>query len=489
MTESSEQTPLLAKKGKPSKFFADKWQKFKLEPALLLVFFGWDLSSSIVQNQLLQQACLHQGYSSKDCFHLGENNATVEIEKRIQPIVAGITMTSKLLLSVIPAFLSLFFGPWSDKFGRKKVLVSTFLGYTIALASFSIISIIALYYTTMSPWIYLIPYIPLLLSGGWPSMIVAVSCYISDISSESNRSARFGIIEMIIFLGLLCGDASSSFILKSTSPTAVFIISTVCVLIATVYTIKLVPESVQVLTTKSPYAQLKELFSPKPIVQMIRTCFKKRRYNETTIVWSVITILVLSSFTVAGSSNVFYLFARRQLHWTLREFTLFDSTTILLSTLGCFIGIAILKKRLHFSDISIMMIGVASKIIDALIVGFATESWQLYLASTISLFRILIVPMNQSIITKFIPKDEVGKIFSMKTSLEAVSGLLSSPLYTFVYTETFTSFTGAYFMITALISTFNLLLALCVARLITKRQNNLYFENLTNAENLINDSL
>lgn len=482
MTESSEQTPLLEKKEKRSEFFANKWRKFKLEPALLLVFFGWDLSSSIIQNQLLQQACLYQGYNSSDCFHLGENNATVEIEKIIQPIVAEISMTSKLLMSVIPAFLSLFFGTWSDKFGRKKVLVSTFIGYTTSLVCFSIISITARYVAEMSPWMYLLPYIPLLLSGGWPSMIVAVSCYTADISSESDRSARFGIIEMIIFLGILCGDASSSFILKSTSSTSVFIISTVCVLIALIYTIKLVPESVQVRTSESLFEQLKELFSPKPIVQMIKTCFKKRRYNENTIVWSVITILVLSTFTVAGSSNVFYLFARRQLHWTLREFTLFDSTTILLSTFGCFIGIAVLKKRLNFSDISIMIIGVASKIIDALIIGFATESWQLYLASTISLFRILIVPMNQSIITKFIPKDEVGKIFSMKTSLEAISSLLSSPLYTFVYTKTFTSFTGAYFMITALISTFNLLLALCVARLITKRQNNLYFENLTNED-------
>lgn len=482
---TSEQTPLLAKSDEQFEVSGSIRKKYRLEPALVLMFFGWNLSESIIQNQLLKQTCIYKGYSLEDCSHLGsQSNVTIAIEKIIQPTVAEISMTSKLLVSVVPAFLSLFLGPWSDKYGRKKILCWAFSGYSVALACFSIISLVAHHVDRMSPWMYLFPYIPLFMSGGWPLILVAVSCYTMDISTDTNRSLRLGIIEMIMFVGILGGTASSSFILKLTSSTAVFLISLVCVLLALIYTICCVPESVKVFAIESPCEQLKELFSPVPVVDMARTCFKRRHYNERKIVWCIIVILVLSVVTVAGSSNVSYLFVRSQLHWTLRDFTLYDSTTILMSTIGCVMGITLFKMRLHFSDLSLLILALISKIINPLIIGFATQTWQMYLASVFGMFRILIVPMNQSIIGHFIPKHEIGKIFGMKVSLEAISALLSAPLYTFVYSKTFTFFAGAFFMVTVLIGIVNLIIALCVLRLIRNRRKILDLQVAASDEDL-----
>lgn len=50
------------------------------------------------------------------------------IEKSLQPYVAKITMTSSILSNVWPGILVLFVGPWSDKFGRRPVLLVTFTG-------------------------------------------------------------------------------------------------------------------------------------------------------------------------------------------------------------------------------------------------------------------------------------------------------------------------------------------------------------------------
>lgn len=37
-------------------------------------------------------------------------------------------MARAVLESIVPAFISFLIGPWSDKFGRKPILLSTFFG-------------------------------------------------------------------------------------------------------------------------------------------------------------------------------------------------------------------------------------------------------------------------------------------------------------------------------------------------------------------------
>lgn len=51
-----------------------------------------------------------------------------DIETKIQPYVANIIMAGSLITSILPAILSLLLGPWSDKFGRRPVLIATFAG-------------------------------------------------------------------------------------------------------------------------------------------------------------------------------------------------------------------------------------------------------------------------------------------------------------------------------------------------------------------------
>lgn len=109
---------------------------FRLEPALLLLFFGYNLASTIVPNILLREVCLFDGFAATNCSQLNTNNGTEEIEKKIQPKVAEIIMATNLMHSIIPAIMSLFLGPWTDKYGRKKIIFSTSLGFTLTLACF-----------------------------------------------------------------------------------------------------------------------------------------------------------------------------------------------------------------------------------------------------------------------------------------------------------------------------------------------------------------
>lgn len=144
-----------------------KFSKFQLEPALLLLFFGYNLSSAIVPNILLKQTCLYDGFSAENCSKLNDNNGTKEIEDFIQPKVAEMMMTTNLMHAIIPAIMSLFLGPWSDKHGRKSIIVATSMGFSTALACFCAVSILSERVSILNPWIYILPNLPIILTGGW----------------------------------------------------------------------------------------------------------------------------------------------------------------------------------------------------------------------------------------------------------------------------------------------------------------------------------
>ncbi|TMW39406.1 hypothetical protein DOY81_015514, partial [Sarcophaga bullata] len=64
-------------------------------------------------------------------------------------------MARSLLESIIPAIVSLFIGPWSDKFGRRPIVLTTFTGYLAG----SIILTTLTYISTkvaISPWVFLL---------------------------------------------------------------------------------------------------------------------------------------------------------------------------------------------------------------------------------------------------------------------------------------------------------------------------------------------
>lgn len=376
-----------------------------------------------------------------------------------------LVMTTSLINSIIPAVFSLFLGPWSDKFGRKKVLIATFFGFSFTLLSFALVSFISTQVPFIDPRLYILAYIPLIVTGGWPSMIAVVLCYISDISSEKTRGSRMTIIEIIIFGGILLGTASCSFILSYTSPTTVFLIATFCGFIASLYVVLFVEETIEVDESIGAGQQIKELVSYTPVVEMIRACFKRRPFGERRIVWCLIGILMLSIFCMSGTDNVFYLFVREKFAWSLRDETIYNTTSLLVGMIGSLLGISLLNGCFNVSSISLAVLAILGVLLEALMKSVAQNNFQMYATLGVSLFKYLGAPMCRTIIASVIAKTEVGKIYSIITSFEAVSSLIASPLYTFIYEKTFKFFASAFFLITAGAYLVNLILIFCVARM------------------------
>lgn len=107
-----------------------KRNTFTLEFPVLLLFFSYNLTSTVFQNQILFQTCLlYEDNNDTLCNDIVDDVIPDAPNiKQIDTYASYIFMARALLENIIPAFISFFIGPWSDKYGRKPILISTFFG-------------------------------------------------------------------------------------------------------------------------------------------------------------------------------------------------------------------------------------------------------------------------------------------------------------------------------------------------------------------------
>lgn len=169
----------------------------------------------------------------------------------------------------------------------------------------------------INPWYYLLPYIPIVVCGGNCALLTVTLSYITDVTTPSDRAARMSYLEAGIYVGLLFGFLSSSYILQVTSPTILFGISALATLIGLLYVVFCVEESIQqdasigkcvsvdiivqsrVLTAYVYHQEkLMSIFDVSHVTDMIRTCFKRRENLNRSIIWMTTSSLVLSIFVM-----------------------------------------------------------------------------------------------------------------------------------------------------------------------------------------------
>uniref|UniRef100_T1PBL8 Major Facilitator Superfamily protein n=1 Tax=Musca domestica TaxID=7370 RepID=T1PBL8_MUSDO len=429
-----------------------KHRFFILEPAVFLVFLAMYLSGTVYQNQLLYQTCIYVfEYNETQCAPLlGVERETEEvklIETQVQPYVARILMARSLLESIIPAIVSLFIGPWSDKFGRRPIVLTTFTGYLTGSIILTFLSFIATK-TVVSPWIFLLSSVPSVLSGGTCALITGIYCYISDVAKEKARALRMVLNEASLCTGMMIGNVVSGYLYAATNTVTVFAISSGLMLLALIYVVIFVIESLRPDQIHSG-SKIREFFRFDLVKDLVRTCLKRRPNYDRSIIWLTMMALTIAIFTMEGDSNVTYLFVRKQFEWTLKDFSMFNAARIVVQIIGSVVGMFVLRRLLKFSITSMNMIAIASCVLESTVRATAIYWWELYVGLTLGFMRGIMGPMSRAILSHVAPATEVGKIFALTTSLESLSPLIAAPLYTIVYNATLAYHPGLFNFISA----------------------------------------
>lgn len=469
----SEKLPLLV--GKDSKKANRNWfQNVTVEPVAFLHSFGWSLSEIMLTNQIVYQSCVVTlEWNETDCFLLktvgASGNETVAsyLEEKVQPYAATITMTIVLLTSVVPALVALFLGPWSDKFGRKPVIVIASLGYMITEVLIAWISYMSSYYT-LTPWLYVVASIPVAVSGGYSVFNAGIFSYMNDITNESNRTMRMGVLQGFTMLGVLIGLLSSSYMVEYVTVTTMFSLSAFAMFISVIYLMLITEETIIADNMQSGIQRLKAIFNVNLLVDMLQTFSKPRPNYARGITWLLIIVGGCVEFAIAGRT-LFFLYTRRQFGWDAASYGFWLSAELGLIMLGNLFGIALLKKLFNIPDIGLLALSTVNQVGDYLVKGFAQQGWQLYLTTFLTPFKGVDGAAVRSILSSILPIDDIGKSYSMDLSVKAVTPLVSVFLFTYIYNKTIDDIPSTYLFITSAIFGINLMLIRIIHYLLNKR--------------------
>lgn len=136
------------------------------------------------------------------------------------------------------------------------------------------------------------------------------------------------------------------------------------------------------------------------------TCFKRRLYYDRVIIIIIMIILASTIFALGaydrkythsiviqfcnlfldGASNVVYLFVRLKFEWTIKDFSYYESISIIVIIFGNLIALYVVKKLFNIKDIYLAIASYVSAVAGCLIIAFAFQPWHLYLGRSTSIF-------------------------------------------------------------------------------------------------------
>lgn len=196
-------------------------------------------------------------------------------------------------------------------------------------------------------------------------------------------------------------------------------------------------------------SKVRELFRCNHLSDMVEAALRRRPDYCRCVVWLLMIIMSLIMFMMEGSMTVSFLFVREKFGWTVHDYALFDSMTILVQVVGTIVGIYGLKKLCHISDPMVAVIAAGSLFMDTVTKSVAQTPSHFYLAVVFSLFRSIVSPMSRSVMASVVANDEIGKLFALITSLESLTPMAAAPLYSRLYKFTIITFPNAIYVLSA----------------------------------------
>ncbi|CAD7092310.1 unnamed protein product [Hermetia illucens] len=420
-----------------------------LEPAVLLLFFSIDLSGVVIQNQIIFQTCtVVYGYNKSDCLLLGTqhpNHNTAQIEKDIQPYVANILMVRSVMDGIIPTFGALFVGSWSDRFGRKPIILTAFIGHSSLHILCAILAFASTLYS-INPWYYIAMMVPKAILSAECSLKSGALAFITDVTESSNRMLRLAVYEAFLYVGIVAGFLSSGPMFHATNAYTVFAVSGGIITMALIMIWFGLKESVRV-SEIDQYISATGLFNWSQVEDLLEAAFG-RRFDRGKL-WLIISTLTLTTFIVGGSANVSFLFVREKFDWTVSEYTLYQAVRIAIQIVGNTLILLLLQKLLKLSAASVVLLAYGSCILDAVIIGTSSASWEMYLAAGTGILKGMPAPMCLAILSTFVTSSETGKILSFVSILQSLTPLASAPFYTELYSKTIDINPGIFNLVSA----------------------------------------
>lgn len=343
--------------------------KITVEPVVLFYAFSVILHVPLIQQYIHQRITHSKGMayntteslSNCDPLPLGYTAHTIKIRKDIQSEASFVTLGLVFSVTAPSLFVALFLGAWSDRVGRKKVMSVPIFGSVVE----SIIILVVIHWRLPLEFLLLAGFINGC-CGFFPTFILSVFSYIADITEESHRAFRLGILEALAFLSGMVSHLTSGWFIKTAGYRVPYLLIFSLHASSLLYVTLILPES-------RDKAQLEQLESSLLSIDHIRAIIAifTRPHADTKARWRMCTLMLVSAIMMLcsiGFGSVIVLYALdRPLCCNSIIIGYYLALTFFIQAVGAVIGLKYLSALLSEH----ILIQVASTSIVASLVAMA----------------------------------------------------------------------------------------------------------------------
>lgn len=318
------------------------------------------------------------------------------------------------LLSAAYSFFQLLAAPilgeFSDKIGRRPVLIFSLVGTTISFLLLGIANTIPLLF------------IARIVDGISGGNISTAQAYIADITSKENRTQGMGIMMAGFSLGFILGPALGGILSEYGYAVPALVASGVS-LIATLLTIFFLPESLHsVQRSANKLKERKRVFSLKDF------------YDALTHpnIGTALTVMFMVMFAFSLMQGTFALFSEHTLHLTAKDIGYLFA---FLGVIGVVMQLFLLKRiTTWLSEKKAIVIAILCMSLSLLLIALSNSIGMLYLAISLLAFgQSISTPVLTGTISKLTPNDEQGNVLGTSQSVGSLARLIGPIIGTGLY--------------------------------------------------------
>ena len=365
--------------------------------------------------------------------------------KLIQELIGGdISEASKyggwlaFAYGIMQFLFSSVLGGLSDRYGRRPVLLISLLGLGI--------DYIFLAFAPTMFWLF----VGRIIAGISGASFTTASAYIADISEPEKRAQNFGMVGAAFGIGFILGPLIGGLFADFGSRVP-FLIAAGLSLLNAVYGYFVLPESLS--------QENRRAFDWKR-ANPIGTFINLKRHKE--IIWLIVAVFLLN---IAGQSP--------QSTWTYYTILKFDWSTKMVGASLAFIGLSIAIVQGGLIRIIVpklgqkksVYLGFLFSLIGYILFAFANKGWMMFAFMVPFALGGIAMPAIQGIISNRVPANEQGEMQGAITSLISVTSIIGPVLmtelfYSFTQNNSSLYFPGAPFMMSAILVTISLAIAM-----------------------------
>jgi len=431
-----------------------------IEPGLLVLNFSMMLTMMTKQLLALDKACrveLHMGDEICDAVMSRNPHSPVfkehhlsfkQVQFQVQKEVAGIFTWLGFVDHAFPILFVLVIGAWSDKHGRKPViLVNVFFS---VLAQCVLIAA-----STMNDWsaqatmvAYSVVYS---LGGGLAGHTLGVIAFLSDLATKETKFMRIGVAMIASFIATPIASAASGPILAAIGFTGIYAMVAGLSAAVFIYFVIIIKETRGLPGHRETI--IRDLFDISQVVLAFKVAFKARPeapINRIKIIVLCIMPLFIM-FPPQGEMVITQLFVRNVFNWSPSLYGYYNTFKFVTMFVGMFSTVFIFGRWLGFHDATIGVMGCMSQILAAIaaMVSPLLSQWVMFATPAIDIFNGANSIVSKALLTNVVPDKEIGHAASVVCVMEALTAFFANPLYSAVYKHTLaSSFPGAVYAVT-----------------------------------------